>query len=247
MFLFSCGTQQISVRWAVASDAERLAELYSAVQIRAEQCHKVLNAKDGSFAKRGGMFEISSVEDLRRILRDKDEKVLTGEYNGTVCGLLWFGTAKADTFADLVPLPEQREAAERMARARAKGSCGYAKEIISLGADTPREMPVVLFYAMMNEYVKNGTSLTVGEVYTIDKYQTQGQIFESGLLNNASYSFLLRCGGVELGRTRQKKVDLESYSVWKTPHILMWNTKDAMEIIRLELANNEWEIKENEN
>ena len=242
MFHFHCGTKQLSVRYAAPADVQRLAQLYRAVQITAQQCHEALNAKNGFFAQCGGMFEISRTAELERILTDKAETVLVGEYNGTICGLLWFGMAQADTFADLQPYPDQMEAAAKIAQARANGACGYAKEIISYGTDIPREMPYALFYAMMSEYIKRGVGLTVGEVYTIDQYQTEGQTFESGLLNLASYRFLLKCGGIELGCTEQKRVDLEAYSVWKTPHILFWNTSDAMASIRQELTNREWEI-----
>ena len=242
MFHFHCGTKQLSVRCAVPADAAQLAQLYRAVQITAEHCHEALNVKDGCFARHGGMFEISREADLERILNDVAETVLVGEYNGTVCGLLWFGMAQADTFSDLLPSPDQRDAAARMTQARADGECGYAKEIISVGADPPREMPYALFYAMMSEYVKRGVGLTVGEVYAIDRYRTEGRTFESGLFNLASYRFLLGCGGVELGCTGQKQVDLENYSVWKTPHILLWNTENALTVIRRELKNRDWEI-----
>ena len=242
MFHFHCGTKQLSVRYAAPADVQRLAQLYRAVQITAQQCHEALNAKNGFFAQCGGMFEISRTAELERILTDKAETVLVGEYNGTVCGLLWFGMAQADTFADLQPYPDQMEAAAKIAQARANGACGYAKEIISVGADTPHEMPYALFYAMMNEYVKRGVGLTIGEVYAIDRYRTAGQTFESGLFNLASYRFLLGCGGVELGCTKQKQVDLENYSVWKTPHVLFWDTENAVTAIRRELINREWRI-----
>ena len=246
MLHFHCGTQQLFVRPAVPADLDRLAQLYRAVQITAEHCHDQLNAKDGLFARCGGMFEISRKADLERILNDRAETLLVGEYGGEVCGLLWFGMAQADTFADLIPLAVRQEEAACLAQTRAAGACGYAKEILSVGADTPREMPYALFYAMMQEYIKRGVELTAGEVYEIDQYRTADQTFKSGLLNMASYRFLLNCGGVELGCTAQKQVDLEHYSVWKTPHILLWHTKDAAAAIRRELTNRKWEIDSDE-
>ena len=191
------------------------------------------------------MFEINRSEDIERIVKDAAEKVFVIEFQGEIYGLLWFGLAKADTFDDLIPLPGQRAAAEQVALARANGVCGFAKEIISLW-DAPHELPYALFFAMMSDYEKNGVALTVGEVYTIDKYQTAGRVYESGLLNLASYRFLLNCGGVELGVTAQKRVPLERFSVWKTPHIFCWNTKHALTAIRRELTNKEWEMREDE-
>lgn len=246
MIHFHCGNQQITIRFAVPADAARLAQLYRAVQITAESCHERLNAKDGLFARYGGMFEISRAADLERILNDRAETVLVGETGGEICGLLWFGMARPDTFADLIPLPERRSEAALMAQVRASGACGYAKEIISVGADTPHEMPYALFYVMMHEYIKKGVALTVGEVYAIEQYQTGGQTFDSGLLNLASYRFLLQCGGMELGCTAQKQVDLDRYSVWKTPHILLWHTQQAAAAIRQELTNRKWEIDSDE-
>ena len=246
MFHFDCGSQRVTVRTAVISDVDRLADLYRAVQITAKQCHEALNAADGSFQQRGGMFEISSAAAIEQLVRDPAETVLVGESGGSVCGLLWYGMAKADTFADLQPLPERQAEAEAMAHVRANGACGYAKEIISVGEDTPREMPFALFYAMMSDYVHNGVAQTVGEVYSIDRYETQGSIYVSGLINLASYRFLLKCGGIELGATGQKQVKLEQYAIWKTPHIFLWNTIDARNIIRQELTERGWRICEDE-
>ena len=246
MVQFHCGTQHIQIRSAAPADIARLAQLYRSVQITAERCHEQLNAKDGLFARYGGMFEISREADLERILNDRAETLLVGEYGGEVCGLLWFGMAQADTFADLTPLPARQADAACLAQARAAGACGYAKEIISVGADTPHEMPYALFYAMMQAYIKRGVALTVGEVYEIDQYRTAGQMFDSGLFNRASYRFLLNCAGVELGCTAQKQVDLDRYSVWKTPHILLWHTQQAAAAIRRELTNRKWEIDSDE-
>ena len=245
MFQFQRGAQHLLVRSAAPADVDRLAQLYQTVQITAEQCHAALNAGDGSFMQRGGMFEINQSEDIERIVNDAAEKVFVVEFQDEIYGLIWFGLAKPDTFDDLIPLPEQRAAAEQVALARANGVCGFAKEIISVW-DAPHELPYALFFAMMSDYVKNGIALTVGEVYTIDKYQTAGSVYESGLLNLASYRFLRDCSGVELGVTAQKRVPLEQFSVWKTPHILCWNTKHALTTIHRELTNKEWEIWEDE-
>ena len=86
MFHFDCGSQRVTVRTAVISDVDRLADLYRAVQITAKQCHEALNAADGSFQQRGGMFEISSAAAIEQLVRDPAETVLVGESCGSVCG-----------------------------------------------------------------------------------------------------------------------------------------------------------------
>jgi len=235
--------EEITIRSADLDDASVIADMYSSISITKSNYKTLLAPGDESFSHRGGMFEISSFEDVSARLNDSNEFVVVGEHSGETIAQLWFGSLSESDFGDII-FDENTEAEQDLIlRKRKDGTLGYAKEIISVSS-TVHILPFALFAEMMKSFSERGVTHAIGEVFRVDGYDdfADGEHYDVELLNNASFKFLCASGGRKVGRSPQKKVTLDGYAAYITPYVFIWDTAESSQININILKDKGWYI-----
>lgn len=235
--------EKIIIRPAEADEAPSIAGIYRHIAVTEKNYVTSLNPGEKSFEKCGGMFEISSEDEIKLRINDENEQLSVGLYKEEVTSMLWYGMWQEGVFEDLIPYDKEKKAYELFRQTAEKGKLGYSKEIISLWITPEKIMSLALFYDMMKDYVQKGITHTVGEVYLINGYEDDTGYHESNLLNKASYNFLVSTSGRCIGTTPEKKVYLNGFSVYKTPNIFIWDTEKSLKIIENLLNEKGWKIE----
>ena len=237
--LFCSGNEKININYASNGDVSKIYELYKHISITPKNYLTALNKGEKSFEHRGGMFEISLPEDIEKRINDKREKTIVGSYKDSICSMLWYGYWEPEVFEGLEVLKGNEKLAEVMEKAEKENKLGYSKEIISL-VEGSKIMPFALFYKMMSDYVDEGIAYTVGEVFLVNGYEDKNGYKQVDLLNKASFNFLKKSGGIQIGAMPQKKVDLKGFSVYITPQVFIWDTNKSLYAIKNILSEKGW-------
>ena len=234
------GTDTISIRPAEREDAPFLAGLYRTIAVTRENYRQVLGDGERSFARCGGMFEISSEERLRQVIEDPQERIIVGAYNDKPCAMLWYGMAKEGLFHTLHPVGGFEGIPAFLTREIRAKRMGYAEEIISIVEGCPHVMPFALFCAMMEDYSAAGIPHTTGEVFEVTGYDDEEGHAERSLLNGASFRFLMETGGDLVGCTAPKTVKLDGFSVHICPKVFLWDTASSTDVLKKILSEKGW-------
>ena len=239
---FQNAENEIIIRPMIESDADAVAQLYKKISVTNRNYKKVLSDSDESFSHRGGMFLISSKEDILKILSDRGEKIIVGLYEGEVCGMLWYGPFEETAFPELSLFPDCSDLDKYIKDGAKSGSLAYAKEIISQPPKSAGVMAYALFYTMMTDFSSHSIKNAIGEVYRVDSYDDESGHTDCGLLNMPSYNLLIRSGGHHIGTSAVKNIAIDNFCVHITPQVMLWDTADSAEKIIGSLSTKGWEL-----
>ena len=237
-------SHDILIREAQPSEAPLIADLYKTISVNDGNYREKLSAdSEQSFARRGGMFEISDTSDILKRITDTKEKVTVGLFDGDICSMLWYGRWQGE-LPELIPNDAGKEWSPKIRELYKEGKLGYSKEIISVTTEASGVMPFALFANMMADYANDGVTHTVGDVFRVDGYRDAEGFHETELLNNASFHFLEKSGGIHLGCLKQKAVTIDSFDVYITPYAFIWDTAKSYDTIIKILNNKGWETND---
>lgn len=232
----------IKIRKMQKNDADAVSQLYRSIAVTGENYKEVLSDSDKSFASHGGMFLISDKEKILNILADSTQKIIVGEYQDKVCGMLWYGKWDENAFPNLCIFPQCTEYGDLIKKTASSSQLAYAEEIISQPPKSAGIMAYALFYTMMSDFSAKGIKNAIGEVYRIDGYTDCEGNHKCDLLNMPSFNLLIRSGGKHIGTSAVKNIEIDNYCVHIKPQIMLWDTAESKNIILDILSLKGWDL-----
>lgn len=218
----------IEIRSAVLSDSSDIERMYRKISIDKRNYRASLS--EGDFSKLGGMFQISTLDDIEKRIQNPEEKVIVGSVNGKNVSSLWFGRADKNVFCRIKPDPFYEPIAAVISDKLEKGRLGAFKEIISLRCEASGVMPFLLNLEAAEALKTEGFDDILCEVYEVVGLEDENGFTEHHWLNYASVDTVTSNGGVQIGVSETKQVTIEDFTVHITPHIFLWNTENTISV-----------------
>lgn len=213
-------------------DIKMAAQMYLKVAITEKNYLERLREGKNSFHNRGGMFLIQNQEILTKLLHSPEERLRLAWHNGRPGGLLWYGDWYEEAFRGLEAFPESEHPDDILLRLGEQGRLGYVKEIIVTESAPGGATAWQLLLEMMESFCCMGKTHAVAEVYRVKEYEDGQGRHRCDMLNMPSFSTLRQSGGVHIGQTPARQIEMKGFRVVIRPQVFLWDTAKSVEILR---------------
>lgn len=220
------------IRAMELGDIPFAAQLYLSVAITRKNYQERLTKGKESFRSHGGMFFNHNEDALTSLFHDSKEMVNLVWCDGILCGLCWYGDWYEEAFHGLQVFSDCEHENNVLIRLGEQKKLGYFKDLLISGSSPDKAASQRLLLETMQIFCSAGKTHAVSEVYQVESYEDSEGYHQCDMMNLPSMFLHRKTGGIRIGQTPVRQIELDGFRVQIRPHIFLWDIVESMKMLQ---------------